>query len=225
MTSEGSSKKLVEIELSAESLPHAIRELLGHWRDEVQAQWAGAGMLPAHRLVQLHVVAHAAAVGGFLEDDVLLERLHKAAESYFNDLRLTGGGRQDDTWFYTRARAVDYLLDEIEGHASLAQANGRLTLDDLAVLQDVATEMVDLVVGHLSRIELALEILAALPSEFRDAQHRAAAIGNATSSIVSKLGVGEPVGSIAVLESIMRGLGHASATNLTSVARKSRRTK
>ena len=213
----------MELELSAENLPQVLRELLGLWRDCVQAKWNIDGSRPSPELARLHTVVHAAAVGTFLDDDNLLQKLHDVSEPYFNDPKVAAKAPQDDTWFHTRARAVDALIDEVGEHVRIAEADGRLALDSPGNLQIVAAELVDIVVARLSnQLELSIEILTGLPRDFADSQHLADAATNAASSIIGKLGQGEAVAPIPLLESIMRGLGHAHASNLTSAARKAR---
>jgi hypothetical protein len=222
VTDSDSSQTSVEIDLTVENLPNALHELLARWQELVQAEWSADRRLPTRHLVRLHDLVHAGAVATSLEDEFLFQKMGNAAKAYFNDPRVTGGSRQDASWFHTRARAVEALVDQIEAHAAKAQGDGRLSLDDV---QDVARELVDIVVTNLSRIDLALEVLPELPADFADAARRSEAINGAVRSIASKLGSGDGVASIAVFESIMRGLGHRNPTNLTSLARKSRESK
>lgn len=222
VTDTASSQTSVVIDLSAENLPSALHRLLEHWQNLIQASWDADRKLPTPQLVRLHDIVHAAAVATSLEDESLFQKLGNAAKAYFNDPRVTGGSRQDASWFHTRARAVEALIDQIEAHAAKAQTDGRLSLDNV---QGVARELVDIVVANLSQIDLALEVLPELPSDFAEAARRTAGMNNAVNSVVSKVGSGEAVAPIAVFESIMRGLGHPNPTNLTSLARKSRESK
>lgn len=211
-------KTTVEIELSADSLPTAIRTLLRHWRDCAREQWLRSGKLPEKRLVELDLVAHAAAVSAYVDaEPTTLRAMHGQASGYFNRI---SPHKMDDTWFHTRARAVDALLGVIEKPLDAANDARDTTLDDLTKAEAVATELVDLVVESLCRIELGFEIVMELPSEFRGPIHRADAIANVRKALMSAHASGQPVGTIAALENVMRGLGHPNTTSLTSAARK-----
>lgn len=221
VTDDDPSSNSVSIELTAENLPHALRDLLRLWRERVQAKWRADGTRPTRELAQLHTVTHAAAVGTFVEDREMLDGLHRQSERYFNAPHVASSVPQDDTWFHTRARAVDVLIAAVAGELTAAENAGRLKIDDPEDLLKVATELVLVVVDRLSAgIEVSLEVLADLPTDFSAPHRLADAAQRAHASVVAKVSLGHPAAAIPVLDGIMEGLGHSSPANLTSAARK-----